>query len=160
MRRAFVHNKAVEVFQKIMGKVDTLKVSKRSTELSFKKDIRFLTKRIFANGIMKYIVFIVHKDDVDCCLASWEITAQFDGLNEELFYFIKSKMLIDNNTEWHISPFVMSPAIKCSYSEDFAKDLSFLKKKKLPVNYVMDGYLGKMPDTFTRSDKPDKPDIK
>lgn len=129
----FIHDKAVDVFEHLMNKVKMLKESNRQQDSVYKGQLRYMVRRVYrGKGDVCYLIFIVEEEQAPLCLASWEITAEFTDLNEELFYFIKSKMFLDRGTCWHSVPLRIGVGNFCKYDVRCErKDLSFLNRKNM-----------------------------
>lgn len=128
MCKKYIHNKAVQVFNHLMENVKSLRESKRKQDEGYRGPLRFMIKGIYGcKGRMCYMIFVIKESDSKYCLAAWEIIAEFDDLNEDFFYFIKSKMLSDNTTKWYCVPLFIENGIECSYdSNEVDKNYSFL----------------------------------
>jgi len=128
MCREHVHQKAVEVFKDILHLVESLRESKRKEDQEFQGDIRFMVRKMYGlNHTLNYLIFVVKADNAPYCLSAWEISAAFKEPGEELFYFIKSKMLLNSKTSWITFPLFLRKPIVCQYDHIDNKDFAFLE---------------------------------
>jgi len=131
MCKKYIHDKAVEVFKHLVETVEILQGSKRKQDAGYKDKRLYMIRKVYGcNSRLSYLIFIVKPSAAQYCLSAWEITAEFKDLGEELFYFIKSKMLLDPATCWYSIPIFIAPGIDCVYEiEEGTKDFSFLDSK-------------------------------
>lgn len=120
MCKKIIHTKAKEVFIQIQQLIRKLYRSIRLDDQGFKDPIRLLVRKVygFENGRINYLIFVVPQKDAAYCLSAWEISAEFKGLNDEFFNYIKTKMMMDSETKWHIIPIRLGVGIICNHQRE------------------------------------------
>lgn len=121
----YVHEQAMKVVQSLSVIITELQSSKRKCDKGFKKSFKIMIRKTFGIGEVNYQLFIIQEKQAPFCAAAWEIIGTFDGLKEDLFYFIKGKMFEHPKTNWYPVVYSMMNKISTVYESNEIKVLSF-----------------------------------
>ncbi|MDA3788093.1 MAG: hypothetical protein PF503_06325 [Desulfobacula sp.] len=116
---AYIHTKSKEVFLIIKNTLLRLQGSKRKADLEYKdgKVDVIIKKNYGGDGQVVYLVFLVKEEDIECFAQSWEVKGRFSEVGQDLFYFIKSQMLLSTLSQWLIIPMRIVHSIECKYAK-------------------------------------------
>lgn len=129
MCQDYVEGQAKELLIKLSRMIEELKSSKRLNDKIFSGPFKIMIRRTYSTDTkLAYILFIVPVDHARLCAHAWEIIGTFDGLKEDLFQFIKSKMFENAKTDWFPVVFYLGDQITCHYNSNEIKGLSFINQ--------------------------------
>ena len=127
MCESYVHEKAKEVIVDLATKIEQLTKSRRTADNAFQGNVKIMIRRtIGIDGITNYLLFIVPTQQARYAAEAWEIIGSFDGLKQDLFYFITSKMYMAPKTRWFSIPFIMGESIVSEYGKEEVSHVAFI----------------------------------